>query len=53
VRRFVEVNYIVVCIVREEKPVLLRKPTDQEITEGDDARFEVDVIGKPDPTVNW
>jgi len=36
-----------------EKPVLLKKPTDQEITEGDDGLFELEVIGKPEPVVSW
>jgi Immunoglobulin I-set domain len=36
-----------------EKPLLLRKPTDQEVTEGDEIYFETDVTGIPDPTVSW
>jgi Immunoglobulin I-set domain len=36
-----------------EKPVLLKKPDDQEVTEGDDVYFKADVTGIPDPTVSW
>jgi hypothetical protein len=38
---------------RMEQPMMLTKPQDLEITEGYDAIFEVEVAGKPEPTVTW
>jgi len=38
---------------RTQKPIMLQKPLDQEITEGDSGIFEVSVTGKPEPSVNW
>ena len=44
---------MVTISVKKEKPTFVSKPTDLEITIGEDAHFEATVGGKPEPTVEW
>jgi hypothetical protein len=39
--------------MRTIKPIIVKRPLDQEITEEEGCIFEAEVIGKPDPVVQW
>ena len=40
-------------LVQTEKPKFLKKPTDVEVVETEDAMFEIEVDGKPKPEIQW
>lgn len=40
-------------LVKTLKPVFLRPPNDQTVTEDDECGFEAVVTGKPEPVVQW
>lgn len=44
---------VILYPVKQEKPKFLKKPTDQEVPEQEDAIFETEVSGKPEPEVEW
>ena len=42
-----------ILTVKKEKPSFLKKPSDLEIFEQEDARFETEIKARPEPTVEW
>jgi hypothetical protein len=46
-------RFAIVIVEKKEKPVIVKKPENQEVTEQEDVRFETTVTGKPEPSVDW
>jgi Immunoglobulin I-set domain len=40
-------------LVKRIPPKFANELADREITEGEDCQFEIEVAGKPTPTVTW
>ena len=39
--------------MKKEKPKFLSKPQDQTVNQGEDAKFEAEATGKPEPKIEW
>ena len=44
---------LVLLTVKKEKAKFVKKPENIEVMEQDDARFEMTVTARPEPTIEW
>ena len=44
---------IKIFIVKREMPKFIVKPANQEVLEYEEARFDTEISGKPEPKVEW
>lgn len=49
----VESDKVTLAVTALEAAAIVNGPKDQSVTEGDDATFEVEAVGVPEPTYQW